>query len=78
MLVVDVGAGTTDLSLFWVVQDGEHHRAFPIVEGNSGVRQAGDTLDRLLVEALLRRAGLGVDETGDRARAACVARAYAR
>ena len=68
MLVVDVGAGTTDLSLFWVVQDGEHHRAFPIVDGNSGVRQAGDTLDRLLVEALLRRAGLGVDETGDRAR----------
>ena len=68
MLVVDVGAGTTDLSLFWVVQDGEHHRAFPIVDGNSGVRQAGDTLDRLLVEALLRKAGLGVDETGERAR----------
>ena len=68
MLVVDVGAGTTDLSLFWVVQDGEHHRAFPIVDGNSGIRQAGDTLDRLLVEALLRRAGLGVDETGERAR----------
>ena len=68
MLVVDVGAGTTDLSLFWVVQDGEFHRAFPIVEGNSGIRQAGDTLDRLLVEALLRKAGLGVDETGESAR----------
>ena len=68
MLVVDVGAGTTDLSLFWVVQDGESHRAFPIVNGNSGVRQAGDTLDRLLVEALLWKAGLGVDETGERAR----------
>ena len=68
MLVVDVGAGTTDLSLFLVVQDGESHRAFPIVKGNSGVRQAGDTLDRLLVEALLRKAGLGVDETGERAR----------
>ena len=68
MLVVDVGAGTTDLSLFWVVQDGGPHRAFPIVDGNSGIRQAGDTLDRLLVEALLRKAGLGVDETGKRAR----------
>ena len=68
MLVVDVGAGTTDLSLFWVVQDGDFHRAFPIADGNSGIRQAGDTLDRLLVEALLRKAGLGVDETGDRAR----------
>jgi molecular chaperone HscA len=68
MLVVDVGAGTTDLSLFWVVQDGESHRAFPIVNGNSGIREAGDTIDRLLVEALLRKAGLGVDETGKRAR----------
>ena len=36
--------------------------------GNSGIRQAGDTLDRLLVEALLRKADLGVDETGERAR----------
>ena len=68
MLVVDVGAGTTDLSLFWVVQDGETRRAFPIVDGNSGIRQAGDTLDRLLVEEVLRKAGLGVDETGERAR----------
>ena len=68
MLVVDVGAGTTDLSLFWVVQDGESHRAFPIVDGNSGIRQAGDTLDRLLLEELLRKAGLGIDETGERAR----------
>lgn len=69
MLVVDVGAGTTDLSLFWVVQDGRSHRAFPIVSGNSGIRQAGDTLDQLLVEALMRKAGLGVGETGRRARA---------
>ena len=68
MLVVDVGAGTTDLSLFWVVQHGASHRAFPIVDGNSGIRQAGDTLDRLLVEAVLRKAGLGVDEAGERAR----------
>ena len=68
MLVVDVGAGTTDLSLFWVVQDGEIRRAFPIVDGNSGIRQAGDTLDRLLVEEVLRKAGLRVDETGERAR----------
>ena len=69
MLVVDVGAGTTDLSLFWVVQrggEGEFHRAWPIAD--AGVRQAGDTLDRLLVEALLQKAGLGVDDTGERAR----------
>ena len=35
MLVVDVGAGTTDLSLFWVVQrDAEFHRAWPIEGGD--------------------------------------------
>ena len=69
MLVVDVGAGTTDISLFWVVQrDGEFHSAWPIEGGDAGIRQAGDTLDRLLVEALLRKAGLGPDETGERAR----------
>ena len=69
MLVVDVGAGTTDLSLFWVVQSGaSFHRAWPVKGADAGIRQAGDTLDRLLVEALLRKAGLGPDETGARAR----------
>lgn len=69
MLVVDVGAGTTDLSLFWVVQrEASFHRAWPIKGADAGIRQAGDTLDRLLVEALLRKAGIGRDETGERAR----------
>lgn len=70
MLVIDVGAGTTDLSLFWVVQERESgfHRAWPIKDADAGIRQAGDTLDRLLVEALLRKAGLGRDGTADRAR----------
>ena len=67
MLVVDVGAGTTDLSLFWVVQqDARFRRAWPI-GADAGIRQAGDTLDRLLVKELLRKEGLGVDETGKRA-----------
>lgn len=67
MLVVDVGAGTTDLSLFWVVQqDAKFRRAWPIV-ADAGIRQAGDTLDRLLVKELLQKEGLGVDETGKRA-----------
>lgn len=69
MLVVDVGAGTTDLSLFWVVQrEARLHRAWPIEGANGGIRQAGDTLDRLLIEALLRKGGLGLDATGERAR----------
>lgn len=67
MLVVDVGAGTTDLSLFWVVQqDAKFRRAWPI-GADAGIRQAGDTLDRLLVKELLQKEGLGVDETGRRA-----------
>ena len=46
MLVVDVGAGTTDLSLFWVVQrNGEFHRAWPVMPCGTAIRQAGDTLD---------------------------------
>lgn len=62
MLVVDVGAGTTDLSLFWVVQShGTFHRAWPIEPCGVAIRQAGDTLDSLLVDGLLRKANLGAD-----------------
>ena len=62
MLVVDVGAGTTDLSLFWVVQSrGKFHRAWPICHCGAAIRQAGDTLDSTLVAELLRKADLGED-----------------
>ena len=62
MLVVDVGAGTTDLSLFWVVQSrGKFHRAWPIEPCGAAIRQAGDTLDSALVAELLRKADLGED-----------------
>ena len=68
MLVVDVGAGTTDLSLFWVVQTshptgqpGRLQRAWPIDPCGTAIRQAGDTLDSLLVSELLRKADLGAD-----------------
>ena len=64
MLVVDVGAGTTDLSLFWVVQrNGVFHRAWPVKPCGTAIRQAGDTLDGLLVSEVLRKAGLGADTT---------------
>ena len=62
MLVVDVGAGTTDLSIFWVVQrDEEFHRAWPVEPCGTAIRQAGNNLDSLLVEAILRKANLGED-----------------
>lgn len=70
MLVVDVGAGTTDLSLFWVVQDGGSGRAFPVVPGGAAIRQAGDSLDSRLLEQLLNQAHIGEDpELRERMRA---------
>lgn len=63
MLVVDVGAGTTDFSLFLARQssDQEFHRAWPIEPGSKTIRQAGDTLDSLLLAEIMRKANLGGD-----------------
>ena len=62
MLVVDVGAGTTDLSLFLVVQRGRKRTAFPVAPGGTAIRQAGDSLDSRLLEQLLNRAHVGEDD----------------
>jgi hypothetical protein len=58
MLVVDVGAGTTDFSLFWVVQDAKQgsRRAFPVYPCSDAVRMAGDIIDDLLLKQILGRA----------------------
>ena len=63
VLVVDIGAGTTDVSLFWSVQnvEGKGHRAFPVKPCAAAIKQAGDSLDSLLVHELLKRANLGAD-----------------
>ena len=75
MIVVDVGAGTTDISLFWVVQQIPPDRlkksspeklelrrqAWPIKPCGTAIKQAGDTLDSLLVAELIRKANLGED-----------------
>jgi molecular chaperone HscA len=76
VLVMDVGAGTTDLSLFWVAQllrDHAHpgHRAFPITPQSHAIRVAGDHLDHILVAELLKRAHLdGVEGERKQAEAA--------
>lgn len=62
MLVVDVGAGTTDLSLFLVVQRGRKRTAFPVAPGGTAIRQAGDSLDSRLLEQLLNQAHVGEDD----------------
>lgn len=60
VLVVDVGAGTTDISLFWRAQD-KQDKAFPVAPCATAIRQAGDTLDSLLLQELLHRGNLGAD-----------------
>ena len=61
ILVVDVGAGTTDYTLFWTIQNPKLRRAFPVEPCGGTIKQAGDTLDSLLVTELLSRANLGAD-----------------
>lgn len=59
VLVVDVGAGTTDFSLFWSVQGAKGRKAFPVEPCGDAVRVAGDILDEILLAELLRRADGG-------------------
>lgn len=59
MFVVDVGAGTTDFSLFWVVQNigaGPPRKAFQVAPYSDAVRMAGDFVDETLLLELLGRA----------------------
>ena len=74
LVVVDVGAGTTDISVFWVVQrtpndepqqpaegSASFHRAWPIEPCGTAIAVAGNALDILLVAELKKRANLGND-----------------
>lgn len=62
VLVVDIGAGTTDFSLFWSVQGPKGRKAFPVEPCSGAVRVAGDILDEILIAELLRRADGGSGE----------------
>ncbi|SHN92254.1 hypothetical protein BHECKSOX_440 [Bathymodiolus heckerae thiotrophic gill symbiont] len=55
VMIVDVGAGTTDFALFLVSQDAEKEvfKAFLIPDTVKGVRQAGDAIDNALRIAIL-------------------------
>lgn len=55
VLIVDVGAGTTDFGLFLV--NHEKRTAFPIEPCSAAVRMAGDQIDSLLTEHILTKAG---------------------
>ena len=67
VLVVDVGAGTTDFSLFMTYQQADRSRgvvnrgAVPLEPVGAAVRVAGNHLDDLLCEEFIRQAGLAGD-----------------
>lgn len=53
ILVVDVGAGTTDFGLFMV--NHELRKAFPVEPRSAAVKMAGDYIDSLLVEHIFSK-----------------------
>jgi molecular chaperone HscA len=64
ILVVDVGAGTTDFSLFWVVQNigNTQRRAFQVFPYSDAIRMAGDFIDERLLLQIVARAHGSSDE----------------
>lgn len=59
-MVIDVGAGTSDLSLYRILVDPERgQNAAEEVKGSArGITEAGNYLDRILIEFILRKAGI--------------------
>lgn len=71
VLVIDVGAGTTDLALFIINADPDRGRfeILPIDGGSDLVSRAGDSLDRALVQLAVNKASAaGGPLTGARLR----------
>lgn len=60
VMVVDVGAGTSDIALFVTVEDPERgiFNAFPIKGGNMSLHQAGDAIDSALLSTILKKSGV--------------------
>lgn len=62
-LVVDIGAGTTDLGLYrFTIPDERQASIFPFARGGAALKIAGNRLDDLLIEFIKAQAGL--DENG--------------
>lgn len=60
MMVVDVGAGTSDLSLYRIALDPTRgvNSAVEVKGAARGITEAGNYLDRVLVELVMKRAGI--------------------
>lgn len=59
VMVIDVGAGTSDIALFLTVENPERSifNAFPIKGGNMSLHQAGDAIDSALLRVILKKCG---------------------
>ena len=64
VLVVDIGAGTSDLSLYRLKIDPDGNQSMGIeVEGSSRVlTEAGNHLDRLLIALIVKKSGIASDD----------------
>ena len=58
MMVIDVGAGTTDFVMFARLEREGAFRLFPIKDSVTTIRVAGDNVDNALMEYLLQEAGV--------------------
>ncbi|WP_321865369.1 hypothetical protein [Paraburkholderia tropica] len=63
VMVVDVGAGTSDLSLYRIAVDPnrEINTSLEVKDAAIGITEAGNHLDRLLVGFILKKAGITTD-----------------
>ena len=66
VMVVDVGAGTSDFSLFRINVDPEKgtNTSVEVAESARGITEAGNYLDRILIEFLLKKAGVTRETDG--------------
>lgn len=64
ILVVDVGAGTSDLSLYRIHFDPKTKQnvAREIEESSRGLTEAGNYLDRMLIELIIKKSGIKSDD----------------
>ena len=63
IMVVDVGAGTTDFAMFARLQQAREVKLYPIAGSMTTIRVAGDSVDNALFDYLLESAGVGPDHS---------------
>lgn len=66
VMVIDVGAGTSDLSLYRILVDPQKglNTAQEVANSARGITEAGNFLDRILIEFILKKAGVKSDADG--------------